>query len=47
MDSRMRWFLVIAAGVAGLLLGGAGVAVTAAVLAQVGLSLRHAASPRP
>jgi hypothetical protein len=43
MGYRMRWTLVIAAGLAGLLLGGAAVATVVAVLAHVALSLRQLA----
>jgi len=42
----MRWSLVIAAGLAGLLLGGALVATVVAVLAQIAISLALPARPR-
>ena len=43
----MRWTIVIAAGLAGLLLGGAAVAAAAAVLVHAAISLRLATRPRP
>jgi hypothetical protein len=43
----MRWALVVVAGLAGLLLGGAGVAVLTAVIADAALRLGTLARSRP
>jgi hypothetical protein len=42
----MRWTIVIAASLAGLLLGGIAIAAAVAVLVQVAISLRLATRPR-
>jgi hypothetical protein len=43
----MRWALVVSAGLAGLLLGGAAVAAVAAVLAYATIRLRLLVRSRP
>jgi hypothetical protein len=43
----VRWILLIAAGLAGLLLGGAVVAVVVVVVADAALGLRRLARSRP
>jgi hypothetical protein len=43
----MKWVLVVAAGAAGLLLGGAGVAVATTLLARAAIQLSRFLRTRP